>query len=179
MGSCSKLDSGIINSRSVKKDSSSSDIIKITNTTNETTTEHLFDSEKDNSKKSINDDIDTPTKEPVLSKPPDPLPDLQLQSNISNISAPVQRQRKPFEGSVTITFVSIFVLGFLGVVVFYIWKRSTESGGRNSATFQYSVLNTFDNDPEDELIDHLRVGDDFIVTNESSDDDVELLGVPG
>ena len=47
----------------------------------------------------------------------------------------------------------------------------------SSATFQYSVLNTFDNDPDDELTDHLRVGDDFIVTNDSSDDDVELLGV--
>ena len=128
--SCSKLDSSNINSRSVKKDSSNSDIVKTTNTTNETTTENLLDSVKDTSKKSINDDKDTSTKEPVLSKPPIHFPDLLPQSNISNISAPVQPQRKPFEGSVTITFVSIFVLGFLGVVIFYIWKRSTGISGR-------------------------------------------------
>ena len=59
-----------------------------------------------------------------------------------------------------------FCINIINIIIF-----------RAPATYQYSVLNSFNNDPEDELTDHLRVGDDFIVTNDSSDDDVELLGV--
>lgn len=175
--SSSSLDYNTVHTRSVKKDSSDSELKTTNNTINADeappSTQLSAKTAKDSRKNDTNGDIELPTEQAVQSRTSSETPEIRIQPNVS---APFHPPRKPFEGSVTIIFVAIFVVGFIGVVVFYIWKRSTDSTWRVPATYQYSVLNTFDNDPEDELTDHLRVGDDFIVTNDSSDDDVELLG---
>merc|ERR1711892_1405430 len=176
--SSSSLDSITVNNRSVKKDSSNSEIKSTTSTPEATTSTGQNSSTPANDRKNdTNADIELAPEQAVLSRVTTESPKVEIPPNMSTPApAPVHQPRKPFEGSVTILFVGIFVVGFVGVVVFYIWKRSTDSAWRAPATYQYSVLNSFDNDPEDELTDHLRVGDDFIVTNDSSDDDVELLG---
>eukprot|EP00092_Neocalanus_flemingeri_P002488 GFUD01002664.1.p1 GENE.GFUD01002664.1~~GFUD01002664.1.p1 ORF type:complete len:258 (+),score=54.20 GFUD01002664.1:265-1038(+) len=161
-----------VRSRSVKKDSSESDI-KTTISTHEATTKLYADIAQESLKNDTSAEIELPAEQVVPSRTLTESPGIKISPNVSTPSSP---PRKPFEGSVTILFVAIFVIGFIGVVVFYIWKRSTDSTWRVPATYQYSVLNAFDNDPDDELTDHLRVGDDFIVSNDSSDDDVELLG---
>jgi len=162
-----------VRSGSVKKDSSESDNKTATNTHEATTYKQLYaDTVKDSLKNDTNAEIELPAEKDVPSRTSDESSEIKISTNVSKPSYP---PRKPFDGSVTVIFVAIFVVGFIGVVAFYIWKRSTDSTWRVPATYQYSVLNTFDNDPDDELTDHLRVGDDFIV-NDSSDDDVELLG---
>jgi len=163
-----------IKPRSVKKDSSESDFKGSLNASEPNTNKQLLDkAAKDNLKNDTNAEIDLPVELVTTSRTTSNSPEVRSSSNIS-LASPTPT--KPLDNSSSIIFVAIFVVGFIGVVAFYIWKRSTDSAWRVPATYQYSVLNSFENDPEDELTDHLRVGDDFIVGNDSSDDDVELLG---
>merc|ERR1711953_1196502 len=94
---------------------------------------------------------------------------------------------KPFEGSHTFLFVSIFSLGLIGVIVFYVYKKS--SGSFGDGRYQYSVLNSNLMDPDDDSNDPLindfgRNDDDGFLDisryRYSDEDDVELLGAgPG
>merc|ERR1711874_904419 len=62
---------------------------------------------------------------------------------------------KPFEGSHTFLFVSIFSLGIIGVIVFYVYKKSSGSLGFGDGRYQYSVLNSNLVDPDDDSNDPL------------------------
>lgn|ERR1711874_138038 len=98
---------------------------------------------------------------------------------------------KPFEGSHTFLFVSIFSLGLIGVIVFYVYKKSSGSLSFRDGRYQYSVLNSNNlMDPDDDSNDPLI--NDFVRNDEddnfldisryrySDEDDVELLGAgPG
>jgi len=92
---------------------------------------------------------------------------------------------KPFQGSHTFLFVSIFALGFIGVLVFYVYKKS--SGSLSDSRYQYSVLNSnnmLDPDEDsDPLLTDLGRNDeddnnflDITRYRYSDDEDVELLG---
>ena len=89
-------------------------------------------------------------------------------------------------GSHTFLFVSIFALGFIGVLVFYVYKKS--SGSLSESRYQYSVLNSnnmLDPDEDsDPLLTDLGRNDeddnnflDITRYRYSDDEDVELLGV--
>ena len=91
-------------------------------------------------------------------------------------------------GSHTFLFVSIFSLGLIGVIVFYIYKKSSGSLSFGDGRYQYSVLNSNnlmdpDEDSHDPLInDFVRNDEDdnFLDISRyrySDEDDVELLGV--
>ena len=129
--SSSSLDYNTVHSRSVKKDSSESELKTTNNTinTDEATpsTQRSAKSAKDSDKNDTNGDIELPTEQAVLSRTSTEPSEIRTHQNISS---PFHPPRKPFEGSVTIIFVAIFVVGFIGVVVFYIWKRSTDSTWR-------------------------------------------------
>ena len=58
-----------------------------------------------------------------------------------------------FLGSHTFLFVSIFSLGLIGVIVFYVYKKS--SGSFGDGRYQYSVLNSNLMDPDDDSNDPL------------------------
>ena len=85
--------------------------------------------------------------------------------------------------------MSIFTIGLLGVIVFYIWKKSNGRWSFGPSRYQYSVLNTSLMEHYDESSDPLmndigrndENGDnnflDISRYQYSDDDDVELLGV--
>ena len=93
-----------------------------------------------------------------------------------------------FLESHSVLFMSIFTIGFIGVIVFYIWKKSNGRLSFSPSSYQYSVLNTRLMDPDDDSNDPLM--NDIGMNEESDvnfldisryqysdDDDVELLGV--
>ena len=91
-----------------------------------------------------------------------------------------------FSGSHTFLFVSIFSLGLIGVIVFYVYKKSSGSLSFGDGRYQYSVLNSNLMDPDDDsealITDFVRneEDDNFLDISRyrySDDDDVELLGV--
>ena len=129
--SSSSLDYNTVHTRSVKKDSSDSELKTTNNTINADeappSTQLSAKTAKDSRKNDTNGDIELPTEQAVQSRTSSETPEIRIQPNVS---APFHPPRKPFEGSVTIIFVAIFVVGFIGVVVFYIWKRSTDSTWR-------------------------------------------------
>ena len=84
--------------------------------------------------------------------------------------------------------MSIFTIGFIGVIVFYIWKKSNGRFSFSSSRYQYSVLNTRlinpGDDSNDPLMNDIRINEENDVNfldisryQYSDDDDVELLGV--
>ena len=84
--------------------------------------------------------------------------------------------------------MSIFTIGFIGVIVFYIWKKSNGRLSFSPSRYQYSVLNTRLMDPDDDSNDPLMNDIGMNEENDvnfldisryqySDDDDVELLGV--
>ena len=94
-----------------------------------------------------------------------------------------------FVDSHSVLFMSIFTIGLLGVIVFYIWKKSNGRWSFGPSRYQYSVLNTSLMEHYDESSDPLmndigrndENGDnnflDISRYQYSDDDDVELLGV--
>ena len=92
-----------------------------------------------------------------------------------------------FSGSHTFLFVTIFSMGLIGVIVFYVYKKSSGSLSFGDGRYQYSVLNSNLMDPDDDSNDPLI--NDFVRNDEddnfldisryrySDEDDVELLGV--
>ena len=88
-----------------------------------------------------------------------------------------------------VLFVSVFLLGFIGVLVFYIYKKITGNLSIGESRYQYSVLSSNnlldpDDDSNDPLINNFGRNDDddnnFLDITRyrySDDDDVELLGV--
>ena len=88
----------------------------------------------------------------------------------------------------SVLFMSVFTIGLLGVIVFYIWKKSNGRWSFGPSRYQYSVLNTglmeqYD-DSNDPLMNDIgrdeENGDNFLDISRyqySDDDDVELLGV--
>ena len=117
-----------VHSGSVKKDSSESDNKTATNTHEATTYKQLYaDTVKDSLKNDTNAEIELPAEKDVPSRTSDESSEIKISTNVSTPSYP---PRKPFDGSVTVIFVAIFVVGFIGVVAFYIWKRSTDSTWR-------------------------------------------------
>ena len=92
-----------------------------------------------------------------------------------------------FSGSHTFLFVSIFSLGLIGVIVFYVYKKSSGSLSFGDGRYQYSVLNSNLMDPDEDSNDPLITDfgrndsdDNFLDISRyrySDDDDVELLGV--
>jgi len=115
------------------------------------------------------------------------------KSKLSNVTASPYSQHppvKPFEGSHTFLFVTIFSMGLIGVIVFYVYKKSSGSLSFGDGRYQYSVLNSNLMDPDDDSNDPLI--NDFVRNDEddnfldisryrySDEDDVELLGAgPG
>merc|ERR1712228_123497 len=165
MGSIS-LDSGSnVHNRSVKKDSSdsNSEYSVVTHETQITTQASVT-----TVKETTENKTEHPVVKPVLTATQPSIPASSGQSE--NKTAPANFPPKPFEGLATILFVTVFAVGLIGVVMLFLWKSGKETTWRAPATYQYSVLNNFENEPEDELGDPLRVGDDFIITNDSSDD---------
>jgi len=82
--------------------------------------------------------------------------------------------------------MSIFTIGFIGVIVFYIWKKSNRRLSFSSSRYQYSVLNTRlmnpGDDSNDPLMNDIGINEEndvnFLdISRYSDDDDVELLGV--
>lgn len=93
-----------------------------------------------------------------------------------------------FLDSHSVLFMSIFTIGFIGVIVFYIWKKSNGRLSFSQSRYQYSVLNTRLMDPDDDSSDPLMNDIGMNEENDatfldisryqySDDDDVELLGV--
>ena len=93
-----------------------------------------------------------------------------------------------FLDSHSVLFMSIFTIGFIGVIVFYIWKKSNGRFSFSSSRYQYSVLNTRlinpGDDSNDPLMNDIRINEENDVNfldisryQYSDDDDVELLGV--
>ena len=94
-----------------------------------------------------------------------------------------------FVDSHSVLFMSIFTIGLLGVIVFYILKKSNGRWSFGPSRYQYSVLNTSLMEHYDESSDPLmndigrndENGDnnflDISRYQYSDDDDVELLGV--
>ena len=91
-----------------------------------------------------------------------------------------------FLDSHSVLFMSIFTIGFIGVIVFYIWKKSNRRLSFSSSRYQYSVLNTRlmnpGDDSNDPLMNDIGINEEndvnFLdISPYSDDDDVELLGV--
>ena len=118
-------------------------------------------------------------------------PTVNQQSNLSKVSFVFQEKYSVnHKGSHTFLFLSIFLIGFIGVLVFYIYKKSSGSLTSGESRYQYSVLSSNnlldpDDDSNDPLINNFGRNDhddenNFLDINRyrySDDDDVELLGV--
>jgi hypothetical protein len=68
---------------------------------------------------------------------------LALYSKLYRIS-------RVFLGAASVVFLVVFVLGFAGVALYYSYKKGA---WRRLPAYQYSVLNQFEHDPDDETGD--------------------------
>merc|ERR1712165_2900 len=113
------------------------------------------------------------------------------KSIIHTTLKPRSHTPKPIEESHTVVFLTVFVVGFVGVIGFYIWKKSSGRWSFGEGRYQYSVLNTNthltdqDDDSNDPLMadigrDEADMGDNSFLDirnyQYNDDDDVELLG---
>jgi len=130
----------------------------------------------------LNISTDAPATEIAPTISPKMIPSPSKNNTIPNTTSQ-KVIPKPIEDSHTILFLTVFIVGFLGVLIFYAWKKSKMSVG--NSRYQYSVLNTNLTDPDDDYNDPLMndinrdaEDDNFLdISNyHYSDDDVELLG---
>jgi len=81
------------------------------------------------------------------------------------------------ESHFPIPFISFLVISLTGVVLFFVYKRATDARWRVPPTYQYSVLNGWAGEQEEEEVPVLdiRAGDEWSTGSRDSSD-VDMLG---